>query len=107
MAKLRREIQMPPEPDDGGPAFPLTVPDFRDYENQPQPGMSLRDWFAGMALSGLLASDEWVEVEDGAYKIADKMLAERQHPAQQPETAADAMNGDPATGNTTGMGTGE
>ena len=47
-------------------------------------GMSLRDWFAGMALQGLLASQQpdWTASDEGstyrAYKLADIMLAERE-----------------------------
>jgi len=38
---------------DGGPAFPRTaVPGH----NAPQQGMSLRDWFAGKAMEGLLSN---------------------------------------------------
>ena len=46
--------------------------------------MSLRDWFAGQALAGLLACPECVETEVGksvsrnAYAYADRMLAERE-----------------------------
>ena len=42
-------------PDDGGPAFPRLGEEFGDrrYET---PGMSIRDWFAGMALQGLLSN---------------------------------------------------
>lgn len=72
---------------DGGPAFP-----YPHYEHQ-DPGMSLRDWFAGMALIGLMArlaqpshkviSEGWREAgseADLAYKIADAMLKEREKP---------------------------
>ena len=76
--------------DDGGPAFPggqfRTVQrvgeDSRDVPAGPQ-GMSLRDWFAGQALVGLLASDRPEEEISFkgyafmAYDLADEMLAER------------------------------
>jgi len=44
--------------------------------------MSLRDWFASMAMQGLLASDvntHWDadEIADLAYKQADEMIKER------------------------------
>ena len=58
--------------DDGGPAFPRLplhpenitqgVPDFGSY------GMSLRAWFAGLAMQGLLAR--------GNRNVADEALAE-------------------------------
>jgi hypothetical protein len=67
--------------EDGGPAFPPSIAviwkDDPDYRNH---GMSLRDWFAGQALCGLLASnasaadvppDAWVK---DAYDYADAML---------------------------------
>lgn len=59
---------------DGGPAFPITEP-------SPHNGMSLRDWFAGMALQA--SSFVWRNVmteEDvarNAYRVADAMLKER------------------------------
>ena len=69
--------------DDGGPAFPFGP--FGDPERdagQAGPGMTLRDWFAGQALEGVLAFTgvpigEKVTAAD-AYAIADAMLAERQ-----------------------------
>ena len=64
--------------DEGGPAFPVIID-----KNQEQfaPGMTLRDWFAGQALTGLLAADlkgdgAFGPVKD-AYEIADAMLRER------------------------------
>jgi hypothetical protein len=76
--------------DDGGPAFPgglfRTVQrvgeEPRDIPAGPQ-GMSLRDWFAGQALVGLLSSDREEEQISFsgyvfmAYDIADEMLAAR------------------------------
>lgn len=81
--------------DDGGFAFPVLPPICGDGHPPagypyPQPGMSLRDWFAGMAMQGILSaadSDEfeyydpamehakWVPVT--AYSIADAMIAAR------------------------------
>ena len=68
------------------PAFPTRVErgaplgGFEEF-----PGMTLRDWFAGQALSGLLASGKWDNHGAGfddfiaihAVNIADAMLAER------------------------------
>jgi hypothetical protein len=53
---------------DGGPAFP---------------GMSLRDWFAAMALQGIKANPSWDEntrerIARAAYEQADAMLAARE-----------------------------
>ncbi|AZO29321.1 hypothetical protein [Mesorhizobium sp. M1B.F.Ca.ET.045.04.1.1] len=70
---------------DGGQAFPRTggeVPGPNSPEwVQPQEGMSLRDWFAGQALFGLLAHGydlTWSGHAERAYIAADAMLAERQ-----------------------------
>jgi len=68
---------------DGGPAFPFqcqgptTAPEI--YY-----GMSLRDWFAGQALAGILAADSstqsigFVEAADLALGYADAMLKARE-----------------------------
>ena len=74
---------------DGGPAFPRVGEGFGNPEHD-APGMSLRDWFAGQALVGML-SHPGCEVmgsyhnncdEKGvasvAYAYADAMLAERE-----------------------------
>lgn len=69
---------------DGGPAFPC----FEQKEGwttlQPIGGMSLRDWYAGMALQGLLARPdhyEWELIDVAAsdsYRYADAMLKARE-----------------------------
>jgi hypothetical protein len=43
-------------------------------------GMTLRDWFAGQALIGLLGEGRWAEkiLAEHAYRTADAMLAERE-----------------------------
>jgi hypothetical protein len=64
--------------DDGGPAFPQNDAGVNRINNQD--GMSLRDWFAGMALQGIIASgctDESGTIVAAAYIYADIMLAER------------------------------
>lgn len=62
----------------GGPAFPVTVTNEGDTGSR---GMSLRDWFAGMAMQGFLASGiiDWRPTQwaDSAYIVADAMLAAR------------------------------
>lgn len=63
----------------GGPAFPGAGP------AHPQPaGMTLLEYFAGKALSGLIAQSggtafgsEYADGAQYAYKMADAMLAER------------------------------
>jgi hypothetical protein len=64
--------------DDGGFAFPTG-----DQHNDP--GMTLRDWFAGMALQGILASHPHRSTKDPgddtaheACAWADRMIKERQ-----------------------------
>jgi hypothetical protein len=71
-------------PAHGGPAFPIPTDDWR--------GMTLRDWFAGQALAGTLASTEYdtfsEKIDDNerlwlaqdAYRHADAMLAKREVP---------------------------
>jgi hypothetical protein len=69
---------------DGGPAFPSEKHDA-DGPYGAQPGMSLRDWFAGQVLVGLAKAWASGEVDDyqpvsvahDAYQLADAMLAER------------------------------
>jgi hypothetical protein len=64
-------------PNDGGPAFPHA------HEDYPfQHGMSLRDWFAGQAICGIIHSGYPLDSTGFppakyAYKLADAMLAER------------------------------
>jgi len=59
---------------DSKQAFPKHFMDDTD-------GMTLRDWFAGQALAGLLAGDPNYlpgEYASRAYVIADEMLDERE-----------------------------
>lgn len=65
---------------DGGAAFPLE----NKYANH-HDGMSLRDWFAGMALQGLISKygctlykDSEKKAARASYSFADAMLAERE-----------------------------
>lgn len=65
---------------DGGPAFPLPTGAGDKAWRQ---GMSLRDWFAGQALSGFLASDTYSEesaadLAKWSYQQADAMLKARE-----------------------------
>ncbi len=66
----------------GGPAFPskgLAV--ATDDRAQDRDGMTLRDWFAGQALLGMVGSDGepvgFNAVASQCYKYADAMLVER------------------------------
>ena len=71
---------------DGGPAFPqTTVVDPTGSwvtVERGAVGLSLRDWFAGQAITGILADNEEYgptvqEAAETAYKIADAMLKAR------------------------------
>lgn len=59
-------------------AFPVSTIDGFTHD-----GMTLRDWFAGQALGGMLASEAGIQpyphewAAERAYLIADAMLAER------------------------------
>lgn len=65
----------------GGPAFPMPImyrPDG-EYMGGPYHGMTLRQWYAGMAMLAIKASDyghgSADEIADEAYAQADAMLA--------------------------------
>jgi hypothetical protein len=61
--------------DDGGPAFPNN-----DAHGCAYAGMTLRDWFAGQALAGLLANGgavSWEGDATNAYTVADAMIEAR------------------------------
>ncbi len=71
---------------DGGPAFPhIQLHEPPEVSNASTvPGMSLRDWFAGMALQGLLANTNKLRIngiemlyDAAAYQIADAMIIRR------------------------------
>lgn len=88
-------------PNDGGPAFPQPN-HIVEHDSQGRvearnwmqdSGMTLRDWFAGMALQGLLSanpqcpdavSEENVDsvIAREAYRSADAMIAERSKPTK-------------------------
>ena len=63
--------------EDGGPAFPQN--DVGGNNSNNDVGMTLRDYFAAHALSGLVANRESPEayVARTAYAYADAMLKER------------------------------
>lgn len=59
------------------PAFPMAVPENWDSI---QDGMTLRDYFAGQALVGLLSRSDFLRakiIAENAYAYADAMLEER------------------------------
>lgn len=60
---------------DGGPAFPMYRSGIGNYD----PGMTLRDWFAGMAMQALIQRRGTFSSNSAAsYEIADAMIAERE-----------------------------
>lgn len=74
------------------PASPPAFPCAGEVYGKPEdtrwtPGMSLRDWFAGQALVGVMANEAILRAAGGAgssaffsqmcYQVADAMLAER------------------------------
>lgn len=74
--------------DNGGPAFPVGHP----AADEKYHGMSLRDWFAGMALIGLISNSQGVpsdymrananeaeRLAQIAFCISDAMLSARQN----------------------------
>lgn len=77
---------MTDKPDDGGPAFPSPgydgpTPTGGHLTQYPQPGMTLRQWYAGLAMQGLLACSTTEEDTPGeaakyAVKFTDALIAE-------------------------------
>lgn len=74
------------EHNDGGPAFPQVnyarpADGYGASIMEIRGGMSLRDWFAGQALAGMCADPQLKDFAEEfakmSYKLADKMLANR------------------------------
>lgn len=58
-----------------------------EYIHHAQPGMTLRDYYAGQAMQGMLSNPKLHEqilkagqswIEESAWKVADAMLKERE-----------------------------
>lgn len=73
------------------PAFPR-ISSWRPADGHPEPwdygdpGMSLRDWFAGLAMQALLTHEQQPGTEaiaHNAYYVADSMLIERERTAKE------------------------
>ena len=67
--------------DDGGPISPVMGLGDRG-EMVPTGGLSIRDWFAGMALQGTMANPEFnamagQDVARSCYRMAEEVLAAR------------------------------
>ena len=72
---------------DGGPAIPRAPFEYTDHrgmnwEVREQRGMTLRDYFAGQALAGLLANARYdlpmASDVSSAFEYADAMLSQRE-----------------------------
>ena len=70
---------------DGGSAFPVNGFAYAAFPvTSPEPGMTLRDYFAGQALMSLLiepgqiADSTYQQAAELSYRFADAMLAERE-----------------------------
>lgn len=70
--------------DDGGPAFPHYREVYSHHDDAGKevripvvhPGMSLRQWYAGLAMQGLLANGQPCFVEKDAITRADALIAQ-------------------------------
>lgn len=77
---------------DGGPAFPFTPTDRSGQIGPAHPGMSLRDWFAGQALAGLMGNHRTdvacgdaflVVASKTAWRAADIMIEQGRMTAEE------------------------
>lgn len=74
---------------DGGPAYPVSVGTGPLSANFSSPGMSLRDWYVGLAMQGLLSNPNIIRPKDhtdkqgharmakACFVYADSMISER------------------------------
>lgn len=72
---------------DGGSAFPspavTTLHAGGGYSTAAHPGLTIRDYFAGQALIGLIARGyPPIDLATTSYTYADLMLAERNKPKE-------------------------
>ena len=67
--------------DTSGPAFPScsVAVGFDAVSRQviQTEGLTIRDWFAGQALIGLISSGIFTDANKEAYRIADSMIQQR------------------------------
>ena len=77
--KQLTKTEMTKQTNGGGPAFPDNNP---EHPSDQRSGMTMRDYFAGQALAGIMARGtgtsnalEWAPEE--AYAVADAMLSAR------------------------------
>jgi len=84
---------------DGGPAFPHVGTNTNGGINVVEPGMTLRDYFAGQALVGILISESSIgETSDAvavhAYEYADSMMSFRNYCSDCGRNLSEAGGGD-------------
>lgn len=64
---------------DGGPAFPHDNQVCGNGHRMARPGMTLRQWYAGQALAGIMADSQYAgtsaDFAECAFRFADAMLA--------------------------------
>jgi hypothetical protein len=92
MERKGRDMKRIKQLNNGGPAFPVVhaiIPQPGSFTQTPEAhqGMTLRDWFAGMALQGNLAAcapgyeytggDSHQRAAEEAYRYADSMISAR------------------------------
>lgn len=89
MERNERDMAACREPDDGGSAFPRSDERMPDGTGvmMGSSGMTLRDWFAGQALSGMLHGGDpdaqhWEVIAAEAFKLADAIIRARQRKAE-------------------------
>jgi len=64
-------------PNDGGSAYPVALEDFEN-------GMTILDWFAGMAMQGIISNPRtsedaaWEDISIISWQMADAMIKERE-----------------------------
>lgn len=58
------------------PAFPVFLQEGLSYNSHVDAGVSKREYFAGLAMQGLLASGRTDNVEQAAVLFADHLLKE-------------------------------
>lgn len=87
MSNTKNRYEKAIEPSHGGPAFPSLKTTVNKspgvYTSEVEPGMTLRDHFAGLAMQAILGSTntpstvDTVDVARDAYVMADDMLKAR------------------------------
>lgn len=77
-----KATELPPIPDGHPHNYPVPPGSIWKYPMPTQPTIDLRDWFAGMAMQGLLADSSihgtHAEIANNAYGFADAMIKQRE-----------------------------